>query len=100
MTQKPKMIAYIHTPPRPFTDRYESIYQKSSWYIKPLLSFIKFLVLKIWLSGIKCMDITIANSQNIQNRIQKYIGYKTDTVVWPVSNTDKFVENDFRLRGN
>ncbi|MCD4705844.1 glycosyltransferase [bacterium] len=82
-------IAYIHTPPRHLYDNYQ---KRLSDY-----GFLKQLLFKIFVDfnrwrfehAIKKMDILIANSKNVQNRIKKYLGMDS-IIVYPPCDTLNF----------
>lgn len=87
---KIKTLAYIHTPPRAFTDQFENkLSQMSSWK-KPLAKIFKNLVLNNLQKTLKSIDILIANSQNIQQRTNKYLGIMTEKVIFPACETNLF----------
>jgi glycosyltransferase involved in cell wall biosynthesis len=64
--------------------------QKKAWkriiYYNIGAHGIKFIY---WL-GLKMMNITIANSENIKNRLWKFSHQKTDYIIYPPIDIDKF----------
>jgi glycosyltransferase involved in cell wall biosynthesis len=95
-----KTIAYVHTPPRNFTDQYERIYNNMSWYKKPLFALFTKLVIYNFSNALKSCDHVITNSENIKNRLIKYTGIEADSVIFPLVDTKEFVNlpsEDFYL---
>ncbi len=84
-----KNIAYVHTPPRHL---YDSYYDRLKSY-----SFIKKLIFVPYAHFnriryeylIKKMDLLIANSNTIQERIKKYLGLNS-VIAYPPCDTSKF----------
>jgi glycosyltransferase involved in cell wall biosynthesis len=89
-----KTIAYIHTPPRIFTDQYQSVLSNIAWYKKPLFKIFTRLVLFNFNRSVKACDHVITNSENIKNRLLKYCKIRADSVIFPLVDTDKFYNKD------
>lgn len=85
-----KTIAYVHTPPRNFTDQYERIYNNMSWYKKPLFYIFTKAVMYNFTKALEACDHVITNSENIKGRLQKYTGIVADSVIFPLVNTEEF----------
>jgi len=82
-------IYYCHTPPR-------FIYDQRSFYMSMLpvwqALFLKGLIKYIrphYESAIKNMDIVIANSENVRDRIKKYLN-RESIVIYPPCDTEGF----------
>ena len=82
-------IAYVHTPPRHLYDNYQK--RLSDYGFSKRQLFKIFVRLNRWRfeHAIKKMDILIANSKNIQNRIKKYLGMDS-VVAYPPCDTLNF----------
>ncbi len=87
-------VSYTHTPPRYLYGFDTSRNWKNSWFSK-LVYFYGFLVnhfMRIYdYDTAQKVDLFIANSKNVQARIEKYYG-KTSTVIYPPVEIDKIVK--------
>jgi glycosyltransferase involved in cell wall biosynthesis len=95
-----KQITYIHTPPRGFTDQFEEKLKKIPKIIHPLAKALQRLVILNYQKDYQVSDHLIANSQNIKNRVEKYLQTKVDSVIYPCLDTSKFKfikQGDFYL---
>jgi len=95
-----KSLAYIHTPPRPFTDQFQTRLQKIPKLLHPAAKVLQKIVLGQFRRSLKAVDITVANAINIQNRTEKYTGFRPQTVIWPAVQTKNFKfidQQDFYL---
>ena len=87
-----KKILYCHTPVRHVYDLKEKCKseQKSAWkrflYYEVGALFIRL----IYRWGLKQVDYTVANAENIKNRLMKFCNHKTDKVVYPPTEVNKF----------
>lgn len=89
---KPKLVAYCHTPPRPFTDQLESVLKQKSGFIKPFYKAFAKWVRWQYKKDMQQMDLVITNSMNTKNRLKKYIGL--DSIpIFPAANTSRFAFN-------
>lgn len=85
-----KMIAFVHTPPRILTDERSKI-------TKFFPKFLKIIPNKIidwgldyaYTSELKCMDVVLTNSTNIQNRLKTYTGIDSQWI-FPPADLDRF----------
>ncbi|PID33628.1 MAG: glycosyl transferase [Thiotrichales bacterium] len=84
-----KHILYCHTPPR-------FVYDKKRYYEKllpcwqrPLLKVFTLSFKKQYERAVSKMDIVLANSQNVQKRIETYLGLQSK-VVYPPCNISSF----------
>jgi len=84
-----KKIMYCHTPVRYAYDLKDYYYKTYPFYLKPIFLFFVYLARLIYQWGIKRMDVVLANSQNVQARLQKYCGVKSE-VVYPPIDVEKF----------
>jgi len=84
-----RTIMYCHTPVRYAYDLKNYYYQKYPWYGRPVFLFFVLLARAIYQWGIRKMDVVLANSQNVQTRLQKYCGVKS-AVVYPPIDLEKF----------
>lgn len=87
---KSQKIWYVHTPPRPFTDQFESKLEKMKFWQKPIFRLLQKFILWQYKKDLAVIDKVVVNSKNIQNRLFKYTGIKADTILYPPVNTDKF----------
>ncbi|MDD5290295.1 MAG: glycosyltransferase [Patescibacteria group bacterium] len=87
-----RKIFYCHSPVRHVFDLWKlnKSEQKKAWkriiYYNIGAHGIKFIY---WL-GLKMMNVTIANSENIKNRLWRFSHHKTDYVIYPPIDTEKF----------
>ncbi|OGG86720.1 hypothetical protein A2V95_03745 [Candidatus Kuenenbacteria bacterium RBG_16_41_7] len=87
-----KKILYCHHPVRHAFDLRQKCRdeQPSRWkkilYYDIGIWLIRFIY---WLS-LQNMNLVIANSENVKNRLQKFLHQKTDAVIYPPIQTDKF----------
>jgi glycosyltransferase involved in cell wall biosynthesis len=91
---KIKTLAYIHTPPRDYTDLFESNLKNKSNWKKTLLRWFQKQILNQFRDSISAVDWRIVNSHNIRDRVKKFIGVRAEEVIWPAVNTQ-----DFRFYG-
>lgn len=75
-------VSYIHTPPRFLYGYSVENEKRNAWYYKPVVIIVE-RVLKVWdLAAAQRPDYLLANSKEIQKRIQKF--YKRNSkVVYP-----------------
>lgn len=84
-----KLISYINTPPRRFTVDKDEFLSKLPFYLKPFYSLLANFALIEYKKDLLAMDIVISNSNNINNRIKKYIQLESK-VIYPPVNTQYF----------
>lgn len=93
VTKKPTVhICYINTPTRYLWSDRDS-YLKSApipGFIQPLMPMVIKNLQKWDLKAAKRPDYYIANSENINQRMQKYYNRRADQVIWPPVNGRKF----------
>ena len=96
---KGRNILYCHTPPRFVYDLKEHYLQQASWWQKPLLKLLSAYVKYHYEKSIIQMDLIIANSDNVRNRIKHYLG-RDAIVINPPIDVDHFnwiEQGDFYL---
>jgi glycosyltransferase involved in cell wall biosynthesis len=84
-----KLISYINTPPRRFTVDQDEFLSKLSFYLRPFYRLLSNFALFEYKKDLLAMDIIISNSNNIKNRIKKYIQLESK-VIYPPVNTRHF----------
>jgi glycosyltransferase involved in cell wall biosynthesis len=84
-----KKVLYCHTPPRPFTDQEESRLAQRPWILRSFFRQFGRFVRHQYRSDTHKMDLVITNSENIRQRLLKYIGIDSH-VVYPAVNTKRF----------
>ena len=92
-------ILYCHTPPRFIYDQRAFYQQQVVAPLRPLLSaFVNYLQPRYEAAATR-MDLIVANSCNVQQRIQQYLGLASE-VVYPPCDTQRFrwcEQGDFYL---
>jgi glycosyltransferase involved in cell wall biosynthesis len=82
-------LYYCHTIPR-FAYDLKNFYEKEmSFYRRPLFKALVNYIRPKYENAMNQMDMIIANSENVRNRIQKYLG-KESIVVHPPCHIDRF----------
>lgn len=66
-------IYYCHTPPRFVYDLKEYYLAQLSWYERPLLNTLIRYFKPRYEAAIRCMDLVIANSENVRRRLRRYL---------------------------
>jgi glycosyltransferase involved in cell wall biosynthesis len=84
-----KLISYINTPPRRFTVDQDEFLSKLSFYLRPFYRLLGHFALFEYKKDLLAMDIILSNSNNIKNRIKKYLQLES-TVIYPPVNTQHF----------
>ncbi len=84
-----KNILYCHTPPRFVYDLRNHYLQQAQWWQKPLLHLLIRYVRSVYESSIEQMDLIIANSENVQQRIKQYLG-RDSIVIYPPIDVERF----------
>lgn len=87
--RRAKKVMYCHTPVRYAYDLKEYYYARYAFWQKPLYLALVQVARLIYRWGIGKMDIVIANSRNVQNRLKRYVGIES-MVINPPIDTDKF----------
>ncbi len=84
-----RSIYYCHTPPRflyDLRDRYQRTFP--AWQ-RPLLAVLRNWLQPRYEAAVRGMDVVLANSRNVQSRLQHYLGVSSQ-VVYPPVETDCF----------
>lgn len=79
-------ILYCHTPPRFLYDEHEAFSLTIKSVMRPLFRAFCHWLRPLYEDAISKMDVIIANSEAVQNRIKKYLG-KSSQVIYPPCNT-------------
>ncbi len=82
-------LYYCHTPPRFVYDLQDYYLQQALWWQKPLLKLLARYVKYHYEQSIAQMDLIIANSKNVQQRIAHYLG-KESLVIHPPIAVERF----------
>jgi len=82
-------ILYCHTPPRFIYDQRDFFLQKLPLPLRPLLHHFLHYLQPRYEQAVQQMDVIIANSKNVQQRIQQYL-HKDSIVVYPPCDTARF----------
>ncbi|CAI8348868.1 MAG: Glycogen synthase [Flavobacterium sp. SCGC AAA160-P02] len=80
-------ICYIHSPMR-YVWSHQKVYLKSAnYFLRPIMSFF-FSRLKEWdKTTVNNVDLYIANSNNVANRVKEYYQRKAEIVYPPIANS-------------
>lgn len=84
-----KNILYCHTIPRFAYDLYDYYAMRYSPMLRPLFALAVAYIRKQYEEAISRMDVVIANSENVQKRLKKYIGVDS-MVISPPCDVDVF----------
>jgi glycosyltransferase involved in cell wall biosynthesis len=93
------LITYCHTPPRTFSDQKKQVLDRINPLLRPLYNWFAACVLYFFKQTLISSDVLMANSQNIQKRIEKYLMLES-ILMFPPVETDRFEyisEGDFYL---
>jgi len=77
-------IYYCHTLPRFVYDLKNYYWQQARWWQKPLLKFLTVYVKYHYERSIAQMDTIIANSDNVRQRIKRYLGREALVINPPI----------------
>ncbi len=88
--KQPKLVTYCHTPPRSFTDQQNIKTSKLPFFLRPFFRLAGKLIMFQYKRDLEKMDLVLSNSNNIQSRLQKYVGLDSRPIYPPV-NTHKFL---------
>lgn len=83
--QQGNNIYYCHTPPRFVYDLKDYYLQQASGWQKPLLKLLGLYVKYQYEKSIAQMDIIIANSENVRQRIKQYLGCEARVIHPPIA---------------
>ncbi|MBF0308727.1 MAG: glycosyltransferase [Magnetococcales bacterium] len=82
-------IWYCYTPPRDFYDQYQQTYRNASWGKRILMHLVLPGLRKRFEQAVKQVDLIIAISETIQDRV-KHSFEKPSVVVYPPCDVDLF----------
>lgn len=91
---KGKHISYIYTPPRYLYDEYNEMFFLKKFPFKQLLFMFFNYLRKVDYKNIKKIDLLIACSKNVQNRISKYY-HRKSIVIYPPIDIYKITKRKF-----
>ena len=87
---KGRNIYYCHTPPRFVYDLRDYYSEQANIWQKPLLnSLVRYLEPR-YEKALRRMDVIVANSTNVRDRLQKYLGISNAKVIYPPVDISKF----------
>lgn len=82
-------VLYCHTPPRFIYDLREFYRQSVPVWQRPLLDVFVGYLRPRYEAAVHCMDVVVANSENVRKRIQRYLG-RDARVVHPPCAVESF----------
>ena len=82
-----KNILYCHTPPRFIYDMRQHYHRQDSWLPAVLRQALVHILQPRYEAAIRAMDILVANSHNVQSRIQRYLG-RESVIIHPPCDTE------------
>lgn len=84
-----KKIFYCHTPVRHAYDLRTYYLNRMPWWKRLIFRPLTYVSKLVYNYGFRQMDVVIANSRNVQQRIKQYLKTQA-TVIYPPIQTDKF----------
>jgi len=84
-----RSIYYCHTPPRFLYDLREHYQTHFPAWQRPLLTALRHWLQPRYEEAVRAMDVVLANSRNVQRRLQHYLGVPS-RVVYPPVDIDRF----------
>lgn len=84
-----RSIYYCHTPPRFLYDLRDHYQTRFPPWQRPLLAALRHWLQPRYEAAVRAMDVVLANSRNVQRRLQDYLGVAS-RVVYPPVDTDRF----------
>ncbi len=82
-------ILYCHTPPRFAYDKYAVHLKNLTPWKRPLMQLYVPCLKALYEPAVRRMDLVVANSQHVRERIKKYLGLDS-TVVYPPVDTQQY----------
>jgi len=82
-------ILYCHTPPRLLYDQRDFYIRQTAFINRPAMMALMYLYKKAYEDAFRSMDLIIANSKNVQNRIKHYLSADS-VVVYPPCDVTGF----------
>lgn len=93
----PFHICYCHSPARYLWDWTEEVQAEMKPLFRPLVRVLFAVLRKIDLQASQSPDVYIANSREVQARIQKY--YKRDSIIiYPPVDTEKYTTQNTKYK--
>lgn len=92
-------ILYCHTPPRFAYDKFHVHLNNLPAWKRPLMRAYVPCLKALYEPAVRRMDLVVANSQHVRQRIKRYLGLDS-TVVYPPVDTERFTwqgQEDFYL---
>lgn len=80
---------YCHTPPRYMFDWRPRYIERIPVIFRPIVSMMIDLIKDRYVNSLNQMDVIVANSQNVSNRLNKYLGIDA-RVIYPPIDTNHF----------
>jgi glycosyltransferase involved in cell wall biosynthesis len=84
-----KNLFYCHTPPRHIYDKHDHFHARLPLPLRPVASAIYSQFKPDYEAAVAMMDIVVANSMTVQQRILRYLGIPS-VVIYPPCETDRF----------
>ena len=84
-----RSIYYCHTPPRFLYDLRDTYQMAFPAWQRPLLAALRSWLQPRYEAAVRSMDVVLANSRNVQARLQRYVGVES-RVVYPPVETELF----------
>jgi len=92
-------IYYCHTPPRFIYDQRDYFIARLPFWQRPILRWFINYLKPLYEAAVSQMDIIVANSENVRNRIATFLG-KEAIIVYPPCDTERFIwrnQSDYYL---
>lgn len=92
-------VFYCHTPPRHIYQSMDYYRNRSAWLPRVFASGLQSLIRPQYEEAVRRMDVIIANSRCVQQRIRRYLG-RESVIVYPPCDTRRFrwiAEGDYYL---
>lgn len=82
-------VLYCYTIPRFAYDLEGYWMSEARWWQVPLLKFLIFVVRRLYEQAFNQMDVVLADSKNVQDRIKKYLD-RDSIILYPPCNVDDY----------
>ncbi len=79
-----RKIYYCHTPPRFLFDQKQAFIENCPYFLRPFMRLYLKHFQAMYLIAVKSMDAIVANSENVRQRIRKYLKAEAQVVHPPV----------------
>ena len=84
-----RRVYYCHTPPRYVYDWKERYLQRLPGFLRPFAGGLIGVLQKRYEASLRRMDVIVANSENVRDRLQRHAGFASQ-VIHPPVDTGKF----------